>query len=47
MEEKEDMIILSTVSLDVTIQRSTGEIAFLNKKGTFARDYESFVIPRY
>lgn len=33
VEEKEDMIILSTVSLDVTIQRSTGEIAFLNKKG--------------
>lgn len=33
VEEKADRIILSTDSLDVTIQRATGEIAFLNKRG--------------
>jgi alpha-D-xyloside xylohydrolase len=33
VEEKEELIILSTDSLDVTIHRTTGEIAFLNKKG--------------
>jgi alpha-D-xyloside xylohydrolase len=35
VEEKEDIIILSTDSLDVTIHKSTGEIAFLNKKGEY------------
>jgi alpha-D-xyloside xylohydrolase len=33
VEEKEELIILSTDSLDVTIRKTTGEIAFLNKKG--------------
>ena len=33
VEEKEGQIILSTDSLDVTIHKTTGEIAFLNKKG--------------
>lgn len=31
--EKEEQIILSTDSLDVTVHKTTGEIAFLNKKG--------------
>ena len=33
VEEKVGQIILSTDSLDVTIHKTTGEIAFLNKKG--------------
>src|SRR5690606_393595 len=33
VEEKEEQIILSTDSLDVTIHTTSGEIAFLNKKG--------------
>src|SRR5690554_639322 len=33
VEESADMIILSTDSLDVTIHRTTGEVAFLNKNG--------------
>lgn len=33
VEESADMIMLSTDSLDVTIHRTTGEIAFLNKRG--------------
>ena len=33
VEEQEELIILSTDSLDVTIRKTTGEIAFLNKKG--------------
>ena len=33
VEEKEELIILSTDSLDVTVHKTTGEITFLNKKG--------------
>lgn len=33
VKESADRIILSTDCLDVTIQRTTGEIAFMNKKG--------------
>lgn len=33
VKEKEEQIILSTDSLDVTIHTTSGEIAFLNKKG--------------
>ena len=35
VDEKEDEVTLSTDSLDVIIRKSTGEIAFLNKKGEY------------